>query len=28
VLPGSEILSSQIDRIAEIEGVGQEDRAA
>lgn len=28
VLPGSEILSSQIDRIAEIEGVGQEDRTA
>lgn len=28
VLPGSEILSSQIDRIAELEGVGQEDRAA
>lgn len=28
VLPGTEILSSQIDRIAELEGVGVEDRAA
>ena len=28
ILPGSEILSSQIDRIAELQGVGPEDRAA
>ncbi len=28
VLPGTEILSSQIDRIAELQGVGEEDRAA
>jgi len=28
VLPGAEILSSQIDRIAELEGVGADDRAA
>lgn len=28
ILPGTEILSSQIDRIAELQGVGEEDRAA
>ncbi|MFZ4467808.1 MAG: alpha/beta hydrolase family protein [Pirellula sp.] len=28
ILPGTEILSSQIDRIAELQGVGPEDRAA